>query len=133
MASAIIPFVGTGVSMVAVDALYLAARQDYHNAFFQSVQGSPLKVRIFPAAIIVYSLFTIAVFFAAGNIAKTMSDAVLRGALVGGIMYGFYDATNYASLSRWTVEMAVIDTLWGAILGAIGGAIAYYLKNRATA
>ncbi len=130
MAKSIIPFVGTGATMVAVDALYLALRQNYHENLFQSVQGSPLKMRIIPA-VFVYSLFTIAVFFAAGNIAKNMNDAVLRGAIVGAIMYGFYDATNYATLSRWTLEMALTDTFWGAILGAIGGAIAYHLKTRA--
>jgi uncharacterized membrane protein len=129
MSSTLIPFFGTGVGMVAVDLLYLAARQTYHDDFFASVQGSPLKVRVL-AGVVVYALFAIAVFFAAGNVAKNMNDAVLRGAIVGAIMYGFYDATNYATLSRWTLEMAFVDTLWGSVLGAIGGALAYYLKTR---
>ena len=36
--------------------------------------------------------------------------------ILGLIIYGVYDATNYATLSQWSLSFALMDTLWGALL-----------------
>lgn len=122
------PFVGSLAAMGVLDAIYLTLRLTYHQNLFQSVQGSPLTVRILPAAV-VYLLLAFAIVYVAVLPARSMNEAVLRGALTGGVMYGFYDATNYATLSRWTLSMALTDTLWGTLCGAAGAAAGYYIKG----
>ena len=86
-------------------------------SFFYAVQKSPLSVRWIPA-VVVYVLLALAITWVALKDAKSVQTATLLGAVVGFVMYGFYDATNYATLSRWTAEMAIVDTLWGTVAGA---------------
>jgi uncharacterized membrane protein len=113
---------------LAVDIPYLWARMDFHKTLFQKVQGSPLTVRYLPAAI-VYVFFAIALTYVAIQPAKTLAAAAARGAAVGAVMYGFYDATNMATLRGWTWEMATLDTLWGATAGTLVAAATWWLTK----
>ena len=119
----------TAVAALLVDIPYLWARMDFHTRFFQGVQGSPLTVRYAPAAI-VYILFAIGLTYVAILPAKTLAAAAARGAAVGAVMYGFYDATNMATLYGWTWEMAILDTLWGATAGALAASAVFTLLKK---
>jgi len=44
------------------------------------------------------------------------TDALWRGALLGLVAYGTYDLTNLATLKGWSVELTVVDMIWGTIL-----------------
>jgi uncharacterized membrane protein len=121
-------FVVTYVVALAVDIPYLWARMDFHKRFFQGVQGSPLTVRYAPAAI-VYLLFAIALIHVAIQPAKSLKAAAAKGAAVGAVMYGFYDATNWATLRGWTTEMAILDTLWGATAGALTASATWWITH----
>lgn len=116
------------VVAVLVDIPYLWARLDFHKAFFANIQKSPLEVRLFPAAL-VYVLFALALYHVALKPAASLKEAALRGAAVGAVMYGFYDATSWATLSGWTTSMAITDTLWGATAGLLTASIAYKILN----
>lgn len=48
--------------------------------------------------------------------------ALLTGAFLGAVAYGTYEFTNYATLTRWSLQMVVTDVLWGAFLTAISAA-----------
>jgi uncharacterized membrane protein len=113
-----IPYLLTFLLVILVDIPYLWARMDFHKAFFANVQKSPLTVRYIPA-VVVYLLFAYALLCIAIQPAKSRWDAACRGATVGAVMYGFYDATNLATLRGWTWSMALMDTAWGAAAGAI--------------
>jgi len=43
-------------------------------------------------------------------------SALFGGFLLGLMAYGTYEFTNYATLSAWSVEQVVTDTLWGGVL-----------------
>ena len=118
----------TFVVVTVVDIPWLLLRLDYHKTFFQDVQKSPLLLRYVPAAI-VYLLFAYALLCVAIQPAKSLTDAATKGAVVGAVMYGFYDATNLATLRGWTWEMALTDTAWGATAGAIASAAMYHFKK----
>jgi len=51
--------------------------------------------------------------------------ALLYGALFGFFAYGTYDATNFATIKAWTVQLALLDTAWGTFLTAAASAVAY--------
>ena len=36
------------------------------------------------------------------------------GGLLGFVMYGFYNFTNYATLASWSGVMTLVDTVWGS-------------------
>lgn len=42
--------------------------------------------------------------------------------MFGLVLYGVYDFTNLAMVSGWTLKVAVIDVLWGVVLGGASGA-----------
>jgi uncharacterized membrane protein len=116
------------ILLVIVDIPWLLYRMDYHKQFFANVQGGPLTVRYGPASL-VYLLLAMALLGYALP-ASTWQDAVKRGALVGGVMYGFYDATNWATLRGWTAEMAIVDTLWGAVAGALASVAFFHIHKK---
>ncbi len=116
------------ILLVIVDIPWLWYRMDYHKQFFASVQGSSLQVRYGPAAL-VYLLLAMALLGYALP-ASTWQEAVKRGALVGGVMYGFYDATNWATLRGWTAEMAIIDTMWGAVAGSLASVAFFHIQKK---
>jgi uncharacterized membrane protein len=120
-------FIILAAVMLAVDLVWLTFRASYHADLIKSVQGSAVSLRPIPAALI-YLLIPAAVLFFAVDPARTQRDAVKRGAVLGAAMYGLYDLTNLASLKGWTVEMAIIDTLWGTILCGIGAGIGFTLS-----
>lgn len=120
------PIVGITAAVLGGDAIWLTLRQSYHEELFAAVQKSPLVVRWIPA-VFVYALFIFALYMVAVRSAKSWRDAAIKGALVGGTMYGFYDFTNWATLKGWTAYMTATDTAWGAVAGALGAVAGFML------
>ena len=56
--------------------------------------------------------------------------ALLAGVALGFIAYGTYDATNLATLRGYTVQLAVVDLLWGMTLTGISAAGGMYIATR---
>jgi uncharacterized membrane protein len=54
------------------------------------------------------------------------------GALLGLIIYGVYDLTNYATLAKWPPNLVVVDMLWGMVVygltSLLAGLLARYLS-----
>ena len=119
----------TALSIGVMDAMWLTYRYNYHNALFESIQKSKLEARIAPA-ILIYILIPYAVYIWAIQGKQSIMHAASQGALVGLILYGFYDLTNYATLTNWTLEMALTDTLWGIVVCTIGAAIGFYFRTK---
>ena len=46
--------------------------------------------------------------------------------IFGLVMYGVYDATNYALLKKWNPYLAIMDSLWGGVLMALTTYLTYY-------
>lgn len=78
---------------------------------------------VYPAGLVI---FVINPALKSGSI----SAAVLYGALFGFFTYATYDLTNYATLRNWTMQLTVVDTAWGIILGAITSVIAFALVGK---
>ena len=120
----IIPLTSSTISALILDGIWLTYRSDYHNNLFHSIQKSKLDVRIIPA-MVVYAMIPIATFFFGAKQATSVWNAGIRGAIIGFFLYGFYDATNYATFTNWTLQMAISDTLWGTFLCSVVSVIGY--------
>jgi uncharacterized membrane protein len=55
--------------------------------------------------------------------------SILEAFLLGFVIYGVYDSTNYAIIQKWNGIIAAIDTLWGGILFATTTRVVYFLKE----
>lgn len=111
-----------------MDAVYLTFRMSYHSSFFASVQGSPLNIRPLIAGL-VYIIMPIMVYLWAVRYATSFKDAAIRGAIVGFLSYAFYDLTNYATLTNWTLGMTIGDVLWGTILMSAAATTGFIFRN----
>jgi uncharacterized membrane protein len=57
-------------------------------------------------------------------------SAFLYGALFGFLAYATYDLTNLATIRVWTVQLAAIDTAWGAFLAGAASLASYAVTSR---
>jgi uncharacterized membrane protein len=56
---------------------------------------------------------------------KSVTDAFLLGIVI----YGVYETTNYALFSNWSIISVIIDTLWGGLLFATTAYVVEKIKN----
>jgi len=59
-------------------------------------------------------------------------NALIGGALLGGMAYGTYEFTNYATLRDWSVQMVAVDVTWGAVLTGVSAWIGVTLARSFT-
>jgi uncharacterized membrane protein len=90
---------------------------------FLAIQGKPLEMRI-AGGIVAWFLLAVGIrYFAVGawnNLDRSSTEIFSRGALLGLVIYGVYNGTNYATLSDYPVSTAIADTLWGTFaVGAV--------------
>lgn len=75
-----------------------------------SIQNKPLQFRLLGALAAYACLYALAIMF----LPKVTSD--FEAFMLGFLVYGVYDSTNYATLSGWRLDVALLDSLWGGIL-----------------
>lgn len=114
------------VILLCIDIFWLMFRQQYHDTLFYSIQKSKLSVN-YIAAVLVYVTLAIALFYGSVTYSRDSFEAGKRGALIGFIMYVFYDLTNMATLANYTWTMVFTDSIWGMVLSAIAATIGYKL------
>lgn len=84
------------------------------------------NVRIMPA-LVFYLFFPVGlVVFAVMPALRDGSvwSALAAGALLGALCYATYDLTNYATLKSWTLQVTIIDIVYGAVVSGICAALA---------
>ena len=57
---------------------------------------------------------------------KTIEEAAVYGALVGLVIYGVFNMTNYAIFKDWSLTVSAVDTMWG-ICNCCSAAVIVYL------
>lgn len=119
----------TALTMLLLDAGWLWVRNPSHQRLFLDIQGTALTVRILPA-LLIYILLPAALYLGALNDASSLRDAMSKSAIIGFLLYAFYDLTNYATLRGWTLSMTIVDILWGTLLCTAGGAAGYYMSTK---
>jgi len=107
----------SALGLVAIDFAYLTAIKGHFARQIAAVQGSPMVVNAF-AAIITYVFLIFGLNYFIIQPGRSAWDAFLLGLVV----YGVYDFTNLALLSKWQLFTALTDTLWGGVL--------FYLTTR---
>jgi uncharacterized membrane protein len=85
-----------------------------------------------PVAAAFYLLYVVGVLFLAslpGYDKGSITDAMLRGAVLGLLAYGTYDLTNLATLKGWAWQVSVIDMIWGTVRTGTVAAVGYLFAN----
>ena len=95
----------------------LFMKNRYQNEIKQ-IQGTPMSVNI-TYAVVSYVLMTVGlVLFVLPNIRSEyrLLDSLKYGFLFGIVVYGIYDFTAAALISKWNMTTAILDVLWGGIV-----------------
>ena len=94
--------------------------------FVRHIEDMLLDSYRFGPALVFYLFYILGlVYFVSAPALRDGSpgQAALGGALLGGLAYGTYEFTNYATLKGWHWQMVVVDLSWGMFLtGLAAGA-----------
>lgn len=53
-------------------------------------------------------------------------EAIIYSSLVGFIIYGIYNFTNYTFLKEWKIINVIMDLMWGIFNCSLAGTLLYY-------
>jgi uncharacterized membrane protein len=112
----------SAMTMILLDGMYLRTVQSAFSKQLIEVQGSPLALKIIPT-ILCYILLIFGLNYFIISKKQPLYDAFLLGLVI----YGVYDTTTYALITKWSPYLATIDALWGGVLMATTTYVTYAL------
>jgi len=114
----------SAIVFISIDFVYLNLFKSYFNNQIQSIQGSQLQINLLGAAIC-YIFLVVGINYFIIKPKKSVSDAFLLGLVI----YGVYETTNYSLFKKWSILTVIIDTLWGGVLFALTTYIVNILRT----
>ena len=101
------------ITILALDSVYLSFTSSLFGQMVAKIQRTSMQFRLGGAAM-VYLFLTFGLYYFIIRPHRSAWDA----GLLGLVIYGTYDFTNYAILKNYDIAIAIMDTIWGAILFA---------------
>jgi uncharacterized membrane protein len=101
------------IIFVIIDSIYLALMSNYFQKQIKTIQGSNIKFKITGAVL----CYVILVFGLYHFIIKP-KRSILEAFILGIVIYGVYETTNFAIFDKWNYLTVLLDTLWGGVLFA---------------
>lgn len=111
------------IILTVIDSIYLYLTKSLFEKMVLQIQNSEIQIRL-SGAIMVYILITIGLYYFIIKEKKSPYEA----ALLGLVIYGVFDFTNYAIFKNYDIYTGLIDTTWGGILCGLTTYI-YYLSS----
>jgi len=109
------------VVLLILDAMFISINMKAYSDQVVNIQRVVMKVK--PLGAILSYLFIIGgLYFFIIRRNRPVWEAFVFGL----VMYGVYDATNYALLKKWDPYLAIMDSIWGGVLMATTTYITYY-------
>ena len=101
------------ITMLALDSAYFSLTSSLFSQMVVKIQRTSMQIRLGGAAV-VYLLMTFGLYYFIIRPRRSAWDA----GLLGLVIYGTFDFTNYAMLKNYDIAIGIMDTMWGAILFA---------------
>jgi len=114
----------SAIIFISTDFVYLSLIKGYFNNQIVSVQGSKPKINFLGAALC-YIFLIVGINYFIIKAKKSVNEAFLLGIVI----YGVYETTNYALFKDWSILTVIMDTLWGGILFAFTTYIVNFLRG----
>lgn len=104
-------FIIIGLIMGILDYMYLSSISNMFKKMLYRIQSSNLSLKLVPTILCyIFLIFSILYFIIIKN--GNIFDAFILGISI----YAVYELTNYATIESWSLELVLIDTIWGGIL-----------------
>ncbi|MBW9114831.1 DUF2177 family protein [Rhizobium cauense] len=121
-----ISYAATAIVFLGLDFLWLTGS----STFYRSRIGELLLDRPnFIAAAAFYLIYVTGVCFFAVMPAISSGRwtiALVSGALLGLIAFGTYDMTNMATIKGWSLEVSLVDMVWGVFITTASALAGYF-------
>jgi uncharacterized membrane protein len=114
----------SAIIFIITDFVYLNVIKDYFLNQIKLVQGSEPKINYLGVALC-YIFLIAGINYFIIKPRKSVNDAFLLGIVI----YGVYETTNYALLKNWSIFTVIIDTLWGGLLFAFTTYVVNMLRS----
>ena len=114
----------SAIIFITTDFVYLNVIKNYFLNQIKLVQGSEPKVNYLGVALC-YIFLIAGINYFIIKPRKSVNDAFLLGIVI----YGVYETTNYALLKNWSIITVIMDTLWGGLLFAFTTYIVNILRG----
>lgn len=109
-------FIISGITMVCVDYIYLSSIQNMFNKMIKRIQNKDIKMK-YSGAILCYIFLVLGLnYFILQNNKFNYKEKLIGSFILGIVIYGVYETTNYALINNWDFNLVLIDTIWGGIL-----------------
>lgn len=118
-------FVIPGFIMLLLDSIYLTSTAGYFKRQIMDVQKGPMKLNIL-GVVLCYLLLIFSLNYFILEPKKSVYEAMILGLVI----YGVYETTNYAILKNWKLTTVILDGLWGSILFGLTTYFTYLLRFR---
>jgi uncharacterized membrane protein len=109
-----------GVVLLLLDAVYITLTKSLWDIQVASIQRVSMQIRVL-GAIVCYTLLILGLYYFILRTRRSPLDAFLLGLLV----YGVFDSTNYAMFKKWDWKIAMMDTMWGGAVFALTTIVVY--------
>jgi uncharacterized membrane protein len=104
--------------LLVFDAVYIYFMKDTFNKLVLSIQGESLVLdqRALIGAVICYILLAFGLYY---FVISKKNTSILDAFLLGLVIYGVFDSTNFVMFKKWDWRVMVIDGIWGGVLFSI--------------
>lgn len=120
------------ISFVVLDYIWLAhLMKDFYlkNLMSHITINDGALVPYLPAIPLVYIVAVLGIFVFVTSRVGSVFEAFIFGALLGFVMYAFYDFTNLATLKDYPWSLTLVDILWGTFLVATVSAVMFFVRG----
>ena len=107
--------------LLAIDFIYLTANKGAWETQIVQIQRVVMQLKIVPA-ILCYLLLIVALNYFILRTHRPVWEAFMLGVII----YGVFDTTNYALFKKWDWKLGLMDGLWGGVLFALTTSIIYH-------
>jgi len=114
----------SGLALLALDGIYLSLISKQYNKQIIDIQGSPMVIK--PLGVLIcYALLIFGLYYFIIREKRSPVEAFLLGLVI----YGVFDSTNYALISKWNGLLSLVDSLWGGILFGSSTWLVYFFST----
>ena len=119
------------VIFLIIDVIWLSVTV---KIFYKPQIGQLLNDKpIIWAAVLFYLIYTVGLTLIIIKPAISNYDffqAFWTGILFGIVAYGTYNLTNMATLNGWSINVVIVDMIWGGVLTAVSAKLTIYLTQK---
>jgi len=113
----------TAIVMLLLDIVFLYANSDMFVKQVIAVQRTNLQIKYLGAAAC-YVFLVLGLYYFIIREDRPVWDAFVLGLVI----YGVYEWTNYSIIKKWRVQTVIQDTLWGGVLFATTTWVVYNVR-----